>query len=295
MVDFYNSKNWKKTHAKSYDAWICMPPVGTYFYNEAIGMEQITDAVNKYIICYPNGFKTMCDLAYIEKTFVEPHECYSINAEYLARKQGGFQIISWFKVWSHTPGERLAIHIPCNRKENLNLEIGSFIANASGIDHGDGDYVICPIINESTPDLRWPVVVNGLLFPHLFALNNIHLSMRMKHYLKTSKISEPKEVVAPLYCMQFPATIASWLNNAGIRIEDIKTNAKPQIYNSPFEVYWWTFVFKHNKDCELKIKNDINGFQSAFACSSNTQLSFLSREQDPAKLAKEIIQRMMNK
>lgn len=292
MIDFYNPKNWKKTHAKSFDAWICMPPLNTKIFNAAYGIEQRTDEVNKYVLCYPNGFQSVVDLAYIERTFVEPYDCYSITAERLEEKKTG-RYIPWFKAWSgaHMKGELLALHLPCNKKEHINVEVGNFIANAEGINHGDGDYIVCPVINGSTPDLRNPYVINGLLFPHLFALNNIHLSLRMKRYLKTSKLTKPSEPFGPLYDEDFVREVTDILLRNGIKIKEIKTNFERKIYNSPLETYWWTIIFA-DKNFVLKIRSNTAGIQSGFECLNNKGLSFLLNTKNAEELATPIIKRI---
>lgn len=196
MKELYDIKNWKRTHIKSFDAWICMPELGIQIHNSSTGLVETVDNNNRLVICYPNGFMRVTTMNFIRNNFVEPHECSSSIGEQAVIKRLTHGIMPWHKVWSVGHREVLAIHIPY-KGDNINLRLGNNIVNTQGIEHGDGDYIVCPINADGTPDLNRATIVNGLLFPHIFALNGIKLSPRMKYYLKSSKIEKPNCGIAP--------------------------------------------------------------------------------------------------
>ena len=185
--DLMNPRKWKRTTFKQHDAFICMPPIGTKLYNVNSSREERTDSINRFVICYANLIQHTIDLEYFVNNYAFPHQWATREAIHNNTRD---ELMDWQQVQSiNFNTDYMAIKVPITYK---NIYANNLIVNREGLDHGEGDYVVCQACCAEEIDLRRAFVVNGLLFPLLFNMKPIGLSFKMKRYLDSIEAAKKK-------------------------------------------------------------------------------------------------------
>lgn len=210
MIDFYNKRNWKSTHLKEFKCNICKPPIGTKIFNSNTGEEQVVTSNTPYVLAYPNGMMQLVDLDTIKNNCTKSGKPVT---DAVIHNLTIKNLINWatFTFKSNT-SKYLVVQLPVNKREYVNFQVGDFIANKQGINHGEGDYIVCPEIADGTPDLRYAAVINGLLFPIIYSMTSLRPSFRTKAYMKKCEeltATKPQ----PLFPEVKPDTLAEIMRN----------------------------------------------------------------------------------
>lgn len=179
QIDIKDLRNWKRTCAKQYEVYICMPVPGTETRNVLEKCVYKTDQERPFIVSGTLG------------------ETWTISADkfvskYGVRKPGGLapvdidkynqaylngQTIDWRK-FEARPGQSRAwaffldMDKYGNAAKNFTVQTswGDYLtANCTGIPHGHGDFLLCEDVN-GRPDLNNMWVVNGRVFVRTYNL-----------------------------------------------------------------------------------------------------------------------------
>lgn len=218
--NMYDVRNWKLTKLKSFKCKVCMPPVGTTIYNDNTQTKETTDADNRFVICYPNGMLQVISNSYFLTHFKTMTHYVDMN--YLKKYCIIDDLMNWhdFECYSGSEFEYFAMQLP-PKQGFINYVVYNSIANATNVEHGDGDYIICRALDDTTPDFSHIFVVNGLLFPYIYDLTHFRLSRRMRHYVDTVNEVVPLPLFEPVQRKSFIDYVVIDMKNAGIKVTKV--------------------------------------------------------------------------
>lgn len=175
---------WAKTGKKSYEIWVCKPPIGTKVYNELEDVHYTTSEAKPFVLSGTVGEQWVIDGAKLAKTYTfatgEP-----ITADAVTRRSK-HGLLDWVKVKT-IPGQmcNFAVQLPKSDVTYKNFEVKTswgeiLCANRDGIKHGDGDYLVCSMTPDGMPNLNDVWVVNGRIFPATYNLQNFKVSEKAR-------------------------------------------------------------------------------------------------------------------
>lgn len=171
MSEIQNIKNWKKTHKKSYEIYMCRPKLGTKCSNKLEGANYTTNEKMQFILSGTVGELWVIGVDKLAKTytFLDGTPITPDTLKKKCDKQGN---IPWTILKTRPDAvTNWAFLLP---KTITNFPIqtswGTLIANRPGVQHGFGDFLICSD-NNGQPNLNDMWVVNGLVFPKTYDLH----------------------------------------------------------------------------------------------------------------------------
>lgn len=166
-------KNWKKTHKKSYEVYVCRPLPGTECHNKLEDANYVTDENRQFIISGTVGETWVIDIDKLAKTyyFADGGSISPITLQNKCRPDGQ---MDWQKMKTQTACDiNWALLIPSG-VENFPVQTSwgdTLLANRPGIGHGLGDFLVCSDNGYGQPNLNDVWVVNGLVFPMTYDLH----------------------------------------------------------------------------------------------------------------------------
>lgn len=179
QIDMKDLRNWKRTCAKQYEVYICMPVPGTKTRNALENCTYITDQKRPFIISGTLGETWTIDANKFASKYgvrkpggLAPVDIDKYNQAYL-----NGQTVDWRK-FEARPGQGRAwaffldIDKYGNAAKNFPVQTSwgdTLIANRTGIQHGHGDFLVCEDVN-GRPDLSNMWVVNGRVFVRTYNL-----------------------------------------------------------------------------------------------------------------------------
>lgn len=179
QIDIRDPKNWKRTCAKQYEVYICMPAPGTKTRNALEKCVYTTNQERPFIISGTLGETWTIDADKFASKYgvrktegLVPVDINKYNQAYL-----NGQTIDWRK-FEARPGQSrvwaffLDIDKYGNAAKNfpVNTSWGDKLtANRTGVPHGHGDFLLCEDAN-GRPDLNNMWVVNGRVFVRTYDL-----------------------------------------------------------------------------------------------------------------------------
>ena len=173
---FKKMGSWNKVKKRSYSIWVCRPLPGTTVYNFLEDSIQITDSKNCFVLCGTLGEKWVVNEDTLFSTYMLPTGEKIDNKAlfgYYSYLEGQHDtilpIIDWLRICTlrgeSSPKIYHALCLP-EYIEDYPVKTSEgtiLIANRKNIDHGNGDYIVCPDDNGQ-PDFNNVWVVNGLVF-----------------------------------------------------------------------------------------------------------------------------------
>lgn len=167
-------KNWKKTHKKSYEIYVCRPQLGTECNNILEQVHYRTDQDMQFILSGTVGETWAIDIGKLASTYTFA-DGTPITNETLKAKCNTDGQMDWQKIKTvPSPKQNWAIMVP-NNVENLMVPTawgGILTANRRGIGHGLGDFLVCPDNGCGQANINDVWVVNGEVFPTTYDLHS---------------------------------------------------------------------------------------------------------------------------
>jgi hypothetical protein len=166
-----NPKNWKRTHKKKYDVYVCMPNAGTSVGNFLEGAKYTTNQNTPFVLSGTVGEQWVIDFKKLAKTYTFADGTEINGVRLKSKMQGG--IIPWVKLTTRADaGTVWSCHLPTSVKNYpVKTSWGAVLqANRDGVKHGYGDFIMASD-NGGTPNLKDVWVVNGLIFPRTYDLH----------------------------------------------------------------------------------------------------------------------------
>jgi len=172
MEQLNNQKNWKKTHKKAYDVYMCRPLPGTQCTNKLEGSHYVTDQNKQFIISGTVGETWVIDVNKLAKTYTFA-DGTPITPDTLKAKCEDDGQIEWVKLSTRqdvTPN--WAFYLP-KSIQNFPVQTSwgdTLYANRTGVGHLKGDFLVCADAGGQ-PNLNDVWVVNGEIFPRTYDLH----------------------------------------------------------------------------------------------------------------------------
>ncbi len=199
---------WFKTTKKAYSVWLCRPLPGTVVTNKLENSRQATDIDNCFVICGTVGEKWVIGRKKLEKTYMLPTGAM-INEEKLLGKYSWINdnngkhrpVMDWVRICTKVGDIKpvyYAKSLPGSVKRlSIRTVAGTVLtANRPGIDHGDGDYLVCPD-KDGRPDTDDVWVVNGLVFPRTYILPQDAGKSGMADTPQITQVMMPESIFMP--------------------------------------------------------------------------------------------------
>jgi len=205
VIDYTNPVNYKPCSKKVFDAYLCRPPVGTAIIPKAVakqlGMSRLlvarSDILNTgrrsrwvyelranrvpgvistseavpYIICDPITHEFQAAPIQGIASVFSFDKGEMITSTSLQRRSTLYNM-----PWSIIQPLRnslamkyMACFIPNTQKFVLQTVAGNVMVNQPGVDHGKGDFIVCPMLPNRMPDFQHIDVVNGIQFKHTYS------------------------------------------------------------------------------------------------------------------------------
>lgn len=168
-----NPKNWKKTHKKSYEVYVCRPMPGAECTNKLEGTHYVTDQNKQFIISGTVGETWVIDINKLAKTYTFV-DGTPITPDTLSIKCNNNGQMGWQKMRTRADANtNWAMLIP-KEVENFPVQTSwgdTLLANRPGVGHGLGDFLVCADNGCGQPNLNDVWVVNGEVFPTTYDLH----------------------------------------------------------------------------------------------------------------------------
>lgn len=194
-----DASNWKKTRKNSYSIWATIVQQRVEVSNSLEGAHYVTSPAQCVVLSGTRGEQWVTTLDKLAKTYYFsnsideslPRKAFDasnpnsatydasqvINKKYImARGKKG--VMPWTSVTTIPRGNgytNFCFHVPLSVK-NLPIQTSygdKLLANRDGIQHGIGDFVVCTMNPDGTPNLSDCLVVNGLIFLDTYNKVNI--------------------------------------------------------------------------------------------------------------------------
>ena len=172
MMEMQNPKNWKRTHKKSYEVYVCRPLPGAECTNKFEGTHYVTDQNKQFIISGTAGETWTIDVNKLAKTYTFA-DGTPITPETLTKKCDNRGQMDWQKMKTRADaGTNWAFFLP-KSIQNFPVQTSwgdTLLANRPGVGHGLGDFLVCGDAGGQ-PNLSDMWVVNGEIFPRTYDLH----------------------------------------------------------------------------------------------------------------------------
>lgn len=192
MNEISNRNNWKKTHKKLYEVYVCMPKLGTKVTNRLEGAYYETNENKRFVISGTVGETWVIDEKKLMTTYCFLDDKPITPEELKNRTKNG--IIDWMHLKTITnETTNWAFYLPASVR-NLPVKTSwgdVLLANRDGIGHGKGDFLVCSDAG-GRPNLNDMWVVNGNIFPTTYSMKafpNFGLPMDGKETPKPASIA----------------------------------------------------------------------------------------------------------
>lgn len=194
-----DASNWKKTRKNSYSIWATIVQHRVKVENNLEGASYITTAAKCVVLSGTRGEQWVTSLDKLAKTYYfsnsideslprkafdasNPNSATYDASQVINKKsimaRGKKGVMPWTSVTTIPHGNtytNFCFHVPLSVK-NLPIQTSygdELLANREGVQHGIGDFVVCSMNPDGTPNLRDCWVVNGLVFLDTYNKVNI--------------------------------------------------------------------------------------------------------------------------
>lgn len=194
-----DTSNWKKTRKNSYSIWATIVQQRVEVSNTLEGAHYVTTPAQCVVLSGTRGEKWVTSLDKLAKTYYfsnsideslprkafdasNPNSATYDASQVINKKsimaRGKKGVMPWTSVTTIPRGNgytNFCFHVPLSVK-NLPIQLGSgdeVLANRDGVVHGLGDFVVCAMNPDGTPNIYDCWVVNGLVFLDTYNKVNI--------------------------------------------------------------------------------------------------------------------------
>jgi hypothetical protein len=161
-------EKYKKCRKKEYEVYMCMPPRGTTVTNKLEGTTYTTDEKKPIVISGTVGEQWVMDLTKLAKTYTlaDGEEITKDTFIKRAVRVGRESCIKWVKIKTKPNNDaNAALFVPEDTKFEVPTSWGDVLhGNRDGIPHGKGDFIVCALNSDGTPNMNDRWIVNGEIF-----------------------------------------------------------------------------------------------------------------------------------
>lgn len=153
-----NEANYFETSKLSYEITVHKPPKGTEVYNFLEDCHYTTSEIHPYVLTGTRGEQWVVRGEKVCST-------YTFNGQEITLDQLEDLGEEPITIQTKEGPKNMAMQIPSEISMPIETSWGDeLIANRGGIDHDDGDYIVCSVDKDGTPNLEDRWVVNGAVF-----------------------------------------------------------------------------------------------------------------------------------
>lgn len=264
LAEIQNPKNWKRTHKKSYNVYMCRPLPGTQCTNRLEGSQYVTDQDRQFILSGTIGETWVIDVNKLAKTYTFADGTPITPDTLKARCEDDGQI-EWVKLSTRADATpNWAFHLP-KSIQNFPVQTSrgdTLYANRTGVGHLKGDFLVCADVGGQ-PNLNDVWVVNGEVFPRTYDLhafpNMYDTTVTSCETVKPVQRFNKRSPISSKYDKLIFA-IAKGLQAKGHKIGKIMTT---EVLNKSFKVdnglYGVLMTANEERGTALEVFGNING------------------------------------
>jgi hypothetical protein len=153
---------WFPCHKKEYDIQVYVPPIGTKVYNQLEDASYVTNETKPFVLVGTVGEEWTVDAKKLMKAYKYEHQ--PITEDVIKTTIGDGKKHSITAI----AGAEMMFAAHTTEPVEVNTSWGETLqANRPGVEHGEGDYLVCSDKNGS-PNLDDVWVVNGAIFPKTY-------------------------------------------------------------------------------------------------------------------------------
>lgn len=181
----FENFNWKRTHKKNYCIQICKPKLGTNVKNKLEGAKYTTNENKPYVAKGTVGEMWVMDLGKVTGTYNFADGTPITPAALAAKEKKG--LMDWITVKTKPMSQagasyNWAVQLPINDRRFKNFPVqtswgDTLYANRPGLEHGGGDFIVCPDVNGQ-PNLNDVWIVNGAIFETTYDMRSFRKSSK---------------------------------------------------------------------------------------------------------------------
>ncbi len=155
---------YKPTQKKSYTITCEVPGIGTKVHDVLNGADHVTDAGHPVVLTGTVGEQWVVTAETLMGTYTHTDGTAITMKDLEFIEDAGAPMVIRTK-----PGVlNFAYHLPLNLKPAICTSWGvTLLANHDGVDHGDGDYIVCSS-KDGKPNIEDMWVVNGRVFENTY-------------------------------------------------------------------------------------------------------------------------------
>lgn len=230
---------WKRTGKKKYEIWATIAQPGVTVKNILELSEYVTDANKCVVLSGTLGEQWTVTLKRLAETYTfATGEGINIGSivKHMRHASDG-----WMKV-ATIPGQLVnyAMFLDINQFRNVPISTSwgeLLFANRDGIDHGDGDFLVCGMNPDGSPNFNDMWVVNGKIFLGTYNLQGFNLSPNAR---KMSVAKAPHPGKLNIYPSNFAKNCFNFLKQFEEKVADTElwrgVNVGADAYNIFFYI-----------------------------------------------------------
>ena len=161
-----DAKNWKKTKKNKYNVWLSIPKPGQKVYNFLEGAKYETKEDRGCVLSGTVGEQWVTGVGNVAKMYTW-EDGSPINNDTLKVKLNKDGTLDWHLISTkQTDAYNYCFHLPMS-VHNFPIKTSwgeTLLANRDGIEHGQGDFILCSLNADGSPNLNDLLVVNGRVF-----------------------------------------------------------------------------------------------------------------------------------
>lgn len=178
----FNPATYEITRMKRYSIWMCIPDTRTIVRNKLVMSEDKTTPVRCAVLSGVQGEQWVDSVREIAKRYTFSNGMPITEATLLPMFKNG--CLDWIKITPKADNEPMcACFVPAQYQFEIKTFHGVIMqGNAHGVEHGKGDFVVCPCI-DGTPAFWDQWIVNGTVFVNTYDNRGFTdvLDLRYKH------------------------------------------------------------------------------------------------------------------
>ena len=165
---------WKVTGKKKYQIWVCLPGPGVTVHNNLEFNSYMTDERKCVVLSGTSGEQWTTSLDTLMRTY-NFATGEAITPESLERHKK-HSTDGWMKIET-IPGrlDCYALHIPYSQYKDIPIATGwgeILIANSSKLKHHTGDFLVCNMLPDGSPNFSDLRVINGVVFQKTYNMTH---------------------------------------------------------------------------------------------------------------------------
>lgn len=211
---------WKRTGKKKYEIWATIAQPGVTVKNKLELSEYTTDLNKCVVLSGTAGEQWTVTLKKLAETYMfatgESIKLSSITRHMKHSTDG------WMKV-ATIPGQLVnyAMFLDINQFRNVPISTSwgeRLFANRDGIEHGAGDFLVCGMNPDGSPNFNDMWVVNGKIFLSTYNLQGFNLSSKAR---QLSALKAPRPGKLNIYPSNFANNCINFLRQYEEKVTDV--------------------------------------------------------------------------